>query len=337
MLASRPPSVIATAARAAAAAAAAAASAGRPARAATTRRPRASADDGSSAASSALLLATATPDEWEARRKRRLVQDLRDALAAAHRRAASNRRPLSAAQQQQRLNSNHPTTQQLPSLADATEERLSQGLAALEGLLPGWRLDLDAAGVPAASVAALALDPSEAAARVLALKDAWPRADLGAVVQRKPAVLLEDPQTIRANAAQIRQLLRTARDADALVTSVPELLSPRQCLAILITVNKWYFSRRDPVAVLESDPGLIERASAADMPLEPVFTDSQGKLTGPSLDYWNKRTEWQAYIDTNVYKQPRGKGDVFPSERIVGGDAGGKDAGGDEFFVGQGF
>jgi hypothetical protein len=219
----------------------------------------------------------------------------------------------------------------LPSLADATEERLAQGIDALEQLLPGWRLDLDAGGVPAAQIAAMALNPSDVAGRVLALKAAWPRTDLGAVVQRKPAVLLDDAATIRSNAATIRQLLRTAQDADALVTAIPELLSPRQCLSILITTNKWYFGRQDPVAVLENDPGLIARASAADMPLEPVFTDADGKLTGPSLDYWNKRTDWQAYIDTNVYKQPRGKGDIFPSEKIVAGDAG------DEYFVGQGF
>jgi hypothetical protein len=266
---------------------------------------------------------TATAAQWEERRKRRLVADLRDGLASAHRRAAASRRPPPAA---------GTPASPLPSLSDATEARLAEGLDALENLLPGWRIDLDAGGVRAADLAALALDPSAAAARVLALKVLWPRADLAAIVQKKPAVLLDDVPALKANAAQVRQLLRTSADADDLVSKIPELLSPRMCLGILITVNKWYFGRQDPVAVLEKDPGLIERASAADMPLEPVFVSADGSLEGPSLDYWNKRTDWQAYIDTNVYKQPRGKGDVFPSERIVGDDAGG-----DAFFVGQGF
>lgn len=276
----------------------------------------------------------ATAADWEERRKRRLVTDLREALASAHRRAASNSRgrapPPAAADAKQQ--------QPLPPLADATEERLAAGLASLENLLPGLRIDLDSGGMRAADLARLALNPSDVAARVLALKALWPTADLTAVVQKKPAVLLDDPATLKSNAAQVRQLLKTAVDADALVTAIPEMLSPRMALAILITVTKWYFNRRDPVAILEKDPGLIERASAADMPLEPVFTKADGSLEGPSLDYWNKRTDWQAYIDTNVYKQPRGKGDVFPSERI-GTGAGDKEEGdaGEAFFVGQGF
>jgi len=262
---------------------------------------------------------TTTPEEWEARRKRRLVADLREALAAAHRRRAQNAGRAKKAPP-------------LPPLAEATEARLAEGLAALEGLLPGWRVDL--AGMPAADLARLALDPADAALRVLTLKALWPSADLRAIAQRRPSVLSDDAPTLRRNASQVRRLLRTAADADALVTAVPLLLSPPLCLSILITVSKWYFARRDPVAVLEADPDLIERAMACDMPLEPVYVREDGSLEGPSLDYWNKRTDWQAYIDTHVYKQPRGKGDVFPSERIVGEDEGGK---GDEFFVGQGF
>jgi hypothetical protein len=278
------------------------------------QRPRSSSD--------AAEFTTATADEWEQRRKRRLVSDLRDALASAHRRAAAtNGRGRSAA-------SNNTNSKPLPPLAEATEERLAAGLAALENVLPGWRITLE--GLRAAELASLALNPSDAAARVLALKALWPRADLTAIVQKKPAVLLDDVATLKANAAQVRQLLRTASDADALVTLIPELLSPRLLLSALLTVSKWYFNRRDPVEVLEKDPTLLERASAADMPLEPVFTNADGSLEGPSLDYWNKRTDWQAYIDTNVYKQPRGKGDVFPSERLV-------DGGGDAFFIGQGF
>jgi hypothetical protein len=39
------------------------------------------------------------------------------------------------------------------------------------------------------------------------------------------------------------------------------------------------------------------------MPWEPVYTGEDGKLMAPSLDYHNKRADWQAYIDRTFYKQ----------------------------------
>jgi len=39
------------------------------------------------------------------------------------------------------------------------------------------------------------------------------------------------------------------------------------------------------------------------MPWEPVYEAEDGGLMAPSLDYHNKRTDWQAYIDRTFYKQ----------------------------------
>lgn len=39
------------------------------------------------------------------------------------------------------------------------------------------------------------------------------------------------------------------------------------------------------------------------MPLEPVYINTDGSWMAPSLNYKEKRTDWQAYIDRTVYKQ----------------------------------
>lgn len=61
----------------------------------------------------------------------------------------------------------------------------------------------------------------------------------------------------------MRQLLSTAKDLDALVTSLPCLTDPALTISILVTVDKWYFNKRDPVEVIEADPELIVRAQVS--------------------------------------------------------------------------
>ena len=39
------------------------------------------------------------------------------------------------------------------------------------------------------------------------------------------------------------------------------------------------------------------------MPLEPVYLDEQGQYSAPSLQYHERRTDWQRYIDQNFYHQ----------------------------------
>ncbi len=65
-------------------------------------------------------------------------------------------------------------------------------------------------------------------------------------------------------------MLATAYDMDKLLGEVPQLLSPKVLLSVLVTVNKWYQLQRDPIEVLEKDPDLIRRAQEMDQPFEPV-------------------------------------------------------------------
>ena len=53
---------------------------------------------------------------------------------------------------------------------------------------------------------------------------------------------------------------------------------------------------------MEADPDLIRRAEACDVPLEPVY-GTDDNLLAPSLNYKEKRSDWQAWIDKNVHKQ----------------------------------
>ena len=69
-------------------------------------------------------------------------------------------------------------------------------------------------------------------------------------------------------------------------------------------MNKWYNLERDPIEVLEADPDLVQRAQDNDVPLEPVYLDENGDWTCPLLNYKEKRTDWQAYIDKSQAKQP---------------------------------
>jgi hypothetical protein len=59
---------------------------------------------------------------------------------------------------------------------------------------------------------------------------------------------------------QVKQLLQSAQDMDALLTELPGLLDPNLLISVLVTVDKWYFNKKDPVAVIEADPDLIRRA-----------------------------------------------------------------------------
>ena len=218
------------------------------------------------------------------------------------------------------------------------------------------------------------LDPAGAATRLVALKGAYPSADLAKILMERPLLLTRDPSALAADASHVRALLSAARDVDALVTALPLLTDPRVCVQVLVTVEKWYFGRRPAIEVLEADPDLIRRAEvrrvlflgpegggmnrwggreegesedrgrwarawarqqaknpkappavaantqtehannthalkqtntkACDVPLEPVYLDPEtGAYRAPSLNYKEKRADWQRYIDQTFYKQ----------------------------------
>jgi hypothetical protein len=264
-----------------------------------------------------------TAIDWEAKRRKRTVED----IAAAARRAGITAPP-------------PPNDTSGSTLDDA----LARGVEALEALIPGFQVDLER--MKAIDWARAALDPNACAVRLVALKGAYPGADLARVLQEKPALLLKPPEQLVEDARQVHKLLEGAKDRDALVTALPMLTDPKVVISVLVTVEKWYFKKKDPIAVLEADPDLIRRAEvrfsvrcacvcacllllfpaaildlvqhihthtlahtpqiikACDVPLEPVYIDAAtGEYMAPSLNYKEKRAEWQAYIDRTVYKQ----------------------------------
>ncbi|KIZ03652.1 hypothetical protein MNEG_4306 [Monoraphidium neglectum] len=208
--------------------------------------------------------------DWAAKRRKRLVEDLSQAGRKMGGRYSD------------------------PSAIEA-------GIEALELLIPGFQIDLER--IKASEWVRIVTDPSSAAIKLVVLKTAYPGADLAKILQEKPGLLLQDVSVLESNARQVHSLLEGARDRDALLTALPLLLEPRTLISVLITVEKWYFKKKDPIAVLEADPDLIRRAEACDVPLEPVYINEDGSWMAPSLNYKEKRTDWQAYIDRTVYKQ----------------------------------
>jgi hypothetical protein len=74
-----------------------------------------------------------------------------------------------------------------PNDADAADQRTREALAQLDTLVPGV---LDLAAMTAREYALLCSDVRGAAARVVALRVAWPRADVGRVLRKRPKMLL---------------------------------------------------------------------------------------------------------------------------------------------------
>jgi hypothetical protein len=72
-------------------------------------------------------------------------------------------------------------------LFGAPEDATREALAQLETLVPGL---LDLSSMTAREFALLASDVSGAVARIVALRVAWPRADVGRVLRRRPRMLL---------------------------------------------------------------------------------------------------------------------------------------------------
>jgi hypothetical protein len=55
--------------------------------------------------------------------------------------------------------------------------------------------------------------------------------------------------------------------------------------------------------VLQANPELIRTAQDNDLPFEPTYQEADGSWMAPSLNYQEKRTDWQRYIDQSIYKQ----------------------------------
>ncbi|PNW77879.1 hypothetical protein CHLRE_10g455451v5 [Chlamydomonas reinhardtii] len=184
----------------------------------------------------------------------------------------------------------------------ASPEAIRDGLATLEALLPGFTPNLDT--LKAADWGRLAADAPAVANKIILLKTHHPGLNLAKALTAQPRLLLQSPEQLDRSARMVRQLLSRAKDPDRLLGAEPSLLEPKALISVLITVTKWYFLEKDPIEVLEADPELVQRAQDYDVPFEPVYMNEDGTWTAPLLNYKEKRTAWQKYIDQTFYKQP---------------------------------
>lgn len=184
---------------------------------------------------------------------------------------------------------------------------LEAGIKNLETILgEGFAPNLET--MRAADWGTVLLDPEGVAKRLIQLKVCFPRLNLSRVVTKKPSLLLKSIEDIERDAGGTKKMLEKAKDLDTLIEELPDLLNPKVCLSILLSINKWYNGRhskeqRDPVAILEFDPDLVNRAQAMDQPFEPVYENEDGTYQAGEYLYRERRADWQAYIDKTRYGQ----------------------------------
>ncbi|GAX78148.1 hypothetical protein CEUSTIGMA_g5590.t1 [Chlamydomonas eustigma] len=195
--------------------------------------------------------------------------------------------------------------QKLPSVGSRCSlEQIQDGIQQMQSLLPGPptfvpNMDL----MKGSDWAIVLLDPQATASKLVQLKMHFPGMNLSKVIAARPTLLLRSSIELEKDALGVKKLLTTAKNIDVLLETVPALMSPKTLLSAIVTVNKWYHLKRDPVEVLEQDPDIIRRAQDMDTPFEPVYEDGEGNYEAPQLNYREKRTDWQAYIDKKYYGQ----------------------------------
>ena len=185
---------------------------------------------------------------------------------------------------------------------------LDEGIKNLQTILgEGFAPNLEA--MRASDWGRVLLDPEGVAKRLISLKVCFPGLNLSRVVTRKPSLLLKSIEDIERDAGGTKKMLEKAKDLDTLIEALPDLLDPKVCLSIILSINKWYNGRhskvqRDPVSILEGDPDLVYRAQAMDQPFEPVYENEDGTYQAGEYLYRERRADWQAYIDRTRYGQP---------------------------------
>jgi len=230
--------------------------------------------------------------DWAARQRQLFVREILDGMTRQNR-AGSTRKGVRPIMTKTQLDASAPKY---------TEEQLMAGFAALEALLPGFSPTLE--GMSAAQWAEVAMDTKGTAAKIVTLKVVWPGVDLAQVLTRFPRPLLQTTAEITDDAAKVRDLLKRAKNPDAIIQAEPPLMVPKSLASVLVTINKWFHLAKDPVQVLENDPEIVRRAQEMDQPLEPVYQDEKGNWIVPELHYRERRADWQRYIDQQRYKQP---------------------------------
>lgn len=157
--------------------------------------------------------------EWEARRKKR---DMEDILLSAKKRGKD-------------------------------QAAVQKGLEQLDALMPNL---INLNKMKPADWVTLSEDVNSAANKLILLKTAFPSADVFSVIASRPKTLLQSEDRIASDAQQVKTLLSAAKDIDAIIQAVPELIDPAtlsRSLAFLASS----FRGKDPVALLQENPQIL--------------------------------------------------------------------------------
>ncbi|GBF93070.1 hypothetical protein Rsub_05681 [Raphidocelis subcapitata] len=135
-----------------------------------------------------------------------------------------------------------------------SEAAVRSNARALETLVPGLAPNLDK--MRASDWARLLADTGPAVAAVIALRAAFPTADLAAMIGRQPRLLLRAPDALAADAGQVRSMLSRCPDVDSIVQEVPDLLNPRELEQALAYLART-FPKEDTLALLQANPSIL--------------------------------------------------------------------------------
>lgn len=117
-------------------------------------------------------------------------------------------------------------------------------------------------------------DPGATAARLVALRELLPRANVSALVAGHPKLLLSlSVEQVAAKLAELRALLGPAVDVEGLIEAEPMLL--RADLPRLMSELARLAPGADPVRLIAANPQMVLDMDAAGMP-STLETDGSG-------------------------------------------------------------
>ncbi|GLC33881.1 hypothetical protein PLESTB_000814100 [Pleodorina starrii] len=196
--------------------------------------------------------------------------------------------------------------------------QLEQQLDTFESLLPNLPINMEQ--MRASDWARVVADP-DLAAKLVLIKMAFPALNVEVLLSKHPRTLLWSRQKLEANLSEVCKVLHSLPRPEVVLETLPELLDPRQCFSVVATLRKWY-TKRDPLEVLQMDPDVIRRAEQWDVPLEPVFFDSATSTWTAAGYSRTKQEDWQVYIEKEIYKRKPQPIDKLDAVVVGGGGSG---------------
>lgn len=127
----------------------------------------------------------------------------------------------------------------------AIEAEVRGGLTAIEALLPDL---VDLFKMKPIDWATIALDVDQVAAKLVALKTVYPKANVFKIVSKTPRMLLRSTADVVKDAERVKEVLSSLPDPDAIIEAVPELVDPTALARALSTIKASY-PTQDPLQV----------------------------------------------------------------------------------------